>query len=181
MKSVLTSLVVLAMTSSLAMAAGSHEGGHDEDETKKTESHGHGDGHGDDHHASGAGEPGKESEISKTITVKMLETEDGDMLFEPTSFKFEKGQTIKFSVVNTGETDHEFVLDEHDKNMEHKKLMEEFPEMEHDDPNSIRLEPGESGDIIWKFSNSGTFEVACLIPGHYELGMKGNVEVGHSH
>ena len=61
--------------------------------------------------------------------------------------------------------------------MEHKAVMEKFPEMEHDDPNSIRLAPGKSGEIVWKFTNDGTFKIACLIPGHYDAGMHGNVVV----
>jgi len=45
--------------------------------------------------------------------------------------------------------------------------------MEHDDPNAIRLAPGKSGVIAWKFTQSGEFEFACLIPGHRESGMIG--------
>jgi uncharacterized cupredoxin-like copper-binding protein len=55
--------------------------------------------------------------------------------------------------------------------------MEEFPEMEHDDPNAVRLEPGATGEILWTFSNTGTFEYACLILGHYEAGMYGPATV----
>lgn len=55
--------------------------------------------------------------------------------------------------------------------------MEKFPEMEHDDPNSIRLSAGQSGEIVWKFTTDGEFKFACLIPGHYEAGMHGDVSV----
>ncbi|SCW80184.1 Copper binding protein, plastocyanin/azurin family, partial [Rhizobium mongolense subsp. loessense] len=54
---------------------------------------------------------------------------------------------------------------------------EKFPEMEHDDPNSIRLPAGQSGEIVWKFTTGGEFKFACLIPGHYEAGMHGDVTV----
>ena len=37
--------------------------------------------------------------------------------------------------------------------------------------------PGESGEIIWKFTNDGMFEFACLKPGHYEAGMRGDLKV----
>jgi uncharacterized cupredoxin-like copper-binding protein len=49
--------------------------------------------------------------------------------------------------------------------------------MEHDDPNAQSIEPGKQKDILWKFSKPGTFEFACLIPGHYEAGMHGKVVV----
>ena len=49
--------------------------------------------------------------------------------------------------------------------------------MEHDDPNSVLLEPGKSGEIVWKFSKAGTFEIACNVPGHYDAGMVGELTV----
>lgn len=151
----LTAVALLAL-SSPALASGSHAGGHDE---------------------MAVGEPGKKAKVTQTITVSMKETEDGKMLFTPASFNVRKGQTVLFRIMNGGELDHEFVLDEEAKVMEHKAVMEKFPEMEHDDPNSIRLAPGKSGEIVWRFTNDGTFKIACLIPGHYDAGMHGNVVV----
>jgi uncharacterized cupredoxin-like copper-binding protein len=55
--------------------------------------------------------------------------------------------------------------------------MEEHSEMEHDEVNGKWVEPKTSGDILWRFTKAGTFEFACLIPGHYEAGMKGIVVV----
>ena len=43
------------------------------------------------------------------------------------------------------------------------------------DPNSIRLAPGTRGEIIWNFANAGELGFACLIPGHYDSGMKGDI------
>ena len=148
--------ITLVMTTSPAHASGSHAGGHDD-------------------HA--VGKPGKPEKANRTIEVTMTETDDGKMLYEPASMEFKKGETVRFVIKNAGETEHEFVLDTHAKNQEHKALMEKFPEMEHDDPNAIRLEEGATGEIVWTFSNTGTFEFACLIPGHYESGMHGDVTV----
>jgi hypothetical protein len=58
--------------------------------------------------------------------------------------------------------DHEFVLDQEDKILEHKAVMEKFPEMEHDDPNPSGWRRAKSGEIIWKFTNDGEFKFACL-------------------
>lgn len=147
----------LAAFASPALASGSHAGGHSE--------------------AMAVGEPGKKAQATQTIRVSMKETDDGQMIFTPNDFKVRKGQTIVFAIKNVGELDHEFVLDQEDKIMEHKAMMEKFPEMEHDDPNAIRLAPGKSGEVVWKFTNDGTFKVACLVPGHYASGMHGNVTV----
>ena len=141
MKSILATITAILLTGSAAIAGGSHDGGHGDDHSQTTESHGHG--HGDGHHELAAGKPGEVSKVSRTINVKMYETDDGEMLFEPASLKVKHGETIRFAIVNAGENDHEFVLDSYEKNQEHKKLMEKFPEMEHDDPNSVRLEEGE--------------------------------------
>ena len=146
----------VATAASPVLADGSHSGGHG---------------------TMAVGEPGDKSKASQTIRVTMSETADGKMLFTPDSFKVRKGQTVRFTIKNSGELDHEFVLDEKSRNAEHKAQMEKFPEMEHDDPNAIRLAAGASGEIVWKFTNDGTFEFACLIPGHYDAGMHGTLDV----
>lgn len=129
------------------------------------------------HGAMAVGEPGKKADATQTIRVTMKETDDGRMIFTPNSFKVRKSQTIVFAIKNAGELDHEFVLDQEDKVMEHKATMEKFPDMEHDDPNAIRLAPGKAGEIVWRFTNDGTFKIACLVPGHYDAGMHGDVTV----
>ncbi len=158
MKSALIGLL-LATLATPVLASGNHAGGHGE--------------------AMAVGEPGDKSKVTQTIRVTMKETPDGKMVFTPSTFNIRKGQTVRFAIQNAGELDHEFVLDQHDKIMEHKAVMEKFPEMEHDDPNAIRLAAGKSGEIIWKFNNGGVFKIACLVPGHYDAGMHGDVNVAN--
>lgn len=165
--SALAAVCILALGTGAAIAAGSHSGGHGHDKS-------------DGHHEAmmSVGKPGKAADVSRTVEVTMKESDDGRMLFEPSRLEFKKGETIRFAIANAGEIEHEFVLDDHKGVMEHKELMERFPDMEHDDPNSVRLAPGETGEIIWTFANSGSFEFACLIPGHYDSGMHGDLVVG---
>src|SRR3546814_3359008 len=49
--------------------------------------------------------------------------------------------------------------------------------MEHDDPNSLLLEPGKSGEIVWTFTKAMELEFACNVPGHYDAGMVGTMSV----
>lgn len=156
-KTALILSATLVALSAPALAAGAHSGGHAE--------------------MMAVGTPGEMKDVRKTVKITMKEMPDGAMIFDPAEVKFTKGQTVRFLIKNVGEFEHEFVLDDHTQVMEHKALMEKFPEMEHDDPNSVRLQPGESGQIVWKFANDGQFEFACLIPGHYELGMRGDVTI----
>jgi uncharacterized cupredoxin-like copper-binding protein len=99
------------------------------------------------------------------------------MTYTPSKIDVRKGEQIKFVLKNTGHLAHEFLLDSFDNNAKHKIQMEKNPEMEHDEPNGARVESKKSAEILWRFSKAGTFEFACLIPGHYETGMKGTVVV----
>ena len=50
--------------------------------------------------------------------------------------------------------------------------------MGHDDPNSVLLNPGETKELVWKFSEARAWlEFACNVPGHYQAGMVGRFRV----
>ncbi len=122
------------------------------------------------------GKPGEAGAVSRTVSIKMMETDAG-MAFKPNGLEVKRGETIRFEIENIGLLEHEFVLGTVEENREHKGMMMKFPEMEHDDPNSVRLMPDGKGEIVWTFTNAGTFEFACLLPGHYEAGMHAAVKV----
>ncbi|KLK90098.1 copper resistance protein [Microvirga vignae] len=133
---------------------------------------------GHSHRTFAAGEPGDPKKpVARTIEVTMKETEDAKMLFEPNKVEIKRGDQVKFVLKNHGQVDHEFMLDTVERNAKHKIAMEKNPDMEHDDPNGKRLAPKGSNEIVWRFTKAGTFEFACLIPGHYESGMHGTVVV----
>ncbi|MGA0531209.1 cupredoxin domain-containing protein [Hansschlegelia sp. KR7-227] len=123
------------------------------------------------------GEPGDPHKPARTVEIVMTETEDGKMLFEPISVAVKRGEQIRFVLKNTGRIDHEFMLATRAENDRHAAQMRKNPDMEHDEPNGRRVAPGKSDEIIWKFSISGEFNFACLIPGHREAGMDGVVAV----
>ena len=155
MKSLFLSTTLALSFTGAAFAAGTHDGGHGHDMME-------------------IGKPG-DHHFERTVTVPMMETDDG-MVFEPAELAFAAGETVRIMITNAGELEHEFVMDTMEKNEAHKALMAKM-DMEHDDPNSVRLDPGKEGEIVWTFSNAGTFEFACLIPGHYESGMHGPITV----
>jgi uncharacterized cupredoxin-like copper-binding protein len=162
MKRILTAALLFAAIPEAALATGTHAGGH-----------------GDEAGTMAIGKPGTAQQAKRTVDITMSESDDGKMVFQPAVLKVKQGETIRLMFTNKGETDHEFVMDVHEGIMEHKALMEKFPEMEHADPNSIRLAPGARGEIVWTFANAGEFGFACLIPGHYDSGMKGDISVAH--
>ena len=135
------------------------------------------------------GEEGNMSEVSKVIEVKMY-----DNYYEPSEFKINKNQTIKFIVYNYGELVHEFNIATKEMHFKHqpemmkmvvneiivggkidKNKMKEMSKtdhsMSHSHSNSVLLEPNQSAELIWKFNTDSSLEAACNIPGHYESGM----------
>jgi uncharacterized cupredoxin-like copper-binding protein len=128
-------------------------------------------------HTYTAGEPGDAKKPARIVPVTMKETDDGKMLYFPNTVAVKKGEQVRFVITNAGQVPHEFVLASTDDNMKHAALMQKYPDMEHDDPNGKTLQPGQKTEMLWRFSKGGTFEFACLIPGHREAGMLGSVSV----
>ena len=116
-------------------------------------------------------EPGLQPE--RVIEVRM---NDG-MRFEPSTLEVRAGEVIHFEVVNEGQQMHEMVLGTSESLAEHAELMKRFPNMEHDEPYMAHVEPGQTRRILWRFGESGSVAFGCLIPGHFDAGMKGVVKV----
>lgn len=146
----LLSIIVFAR---IAGASGDHTGGHGS--------------------ADAIGRAGKPEQVTRTITIDMADS----MSFTPSNITARQGETIRFIVRNSGKIPHEMVLGTEKELMEHYEVMKKHPEMEHADDNMITVQPGKTGEIIWQFTKAGTVSFACLLPGHYEAGMKGVVKV----
>lgn len=122
------------------------------------------------------GKPGNASAVTQTIEVSMGD----DMRFKPDNISIMQGETIRFKLKNTGTMPHEMVLGTADEIREHAEMMKQMPGMQHSDPSMVRVQPGQSGEIIWDFDLAGDFQFACLIPGHREAGMTGAIHVTES-
>lgn len=123
-----------------------------------------------------------------------------DNYYEPENISVEAGETVRLVVKNEGMLVHEFnvgtaamhaahqdememmvahgVINGDSINREMMKMdMGDGKTMEHDEPNSVLLEPGKTAELVWTFSESADLEFACNIPGHYDTGMVGQIEV----
>ena len=169
---------VLAFAAPQAFAAGSHGGGHDK--------------------AMSIGKPGKTANVGRTISVVMQ-----DNFYEPENLTVTAGETIRFVIKNTGDLVHEFNIGTAPMHAAHQKEMAMMVEhgmlepdkinrdvkmsgmagmsgkmaMSHNDPNSVLLEPGKSAEIIWRFEKTTGLEFARNVPGHYESGMMGKIQI----
>ncbi len=124
-------------------------------------------------HAAALGRPGDPRKATRVVEVTMSD----DMRFSPAKIDVRRGETIRFVVHNTGQTKHEMVLGTLAELKAHAEMMRKHPEMEHDDPNAVSVDPGKTGEFTWQFTKTGSFDFACLIPGHFEAGMAGKIAV----
>jgi uncharacterized cupredoxin-like copper-binding protein len=125
------------------------------------------------HHTSyAAGEPGDPAKPARTVQVEMSE-----MAYAPLRIEVKRGEQIRFAIRNVGKEEHEFLLATTAENLKHAEAMKDNPHMAHDEPNGVRLAPEKSAEIVWKFTRPGTFEYSCLIPGHRDGGMIGQIVV----
>lgn len=174
-KSFLVALVLAGLAGTApALGAGSHAGGHA--------------------HGVVIGEPGDAAAVDRTIEIVM-----GDNFFEPERLTIRSGETVRFVVKNEGEFLHEFNLGTAAMHAAHQAEMMTMMEhgmitptgidhermkmdhgghgMEHDDANSVLVDPGDTKELVWKFTADTNLEFACNIPGHYESGMMGEIDV----
>jgi len=137
--------------------------------------------HGDKPHASGPaemmetafGRTGDPAKVARTIEVRMGD----DMRFVPDRLQVRRGETIRLRVTNRGRVMHELVIGTDDELARHAALMRKNPDMEHDAPYMAHVAPGKRGEIVWQFTQAGEFGFACLVPGHFEAGMRGTIVV----
>jgi uncharacterized cupredoxin-like copper-binding protein len=119
---------------------------------------------------------GREGDPKKTVRTINVDMSD-KMRFTPSALTIKQGETVKFVVKNSGKTMHEFVLGTKKELQEHAELMKKHPGMEHDEPYMAHVAPGKTETIVWQFTKAGNFNFGCLLPGHFEAGMVGNVTV----
>ena len=122
------------------------------------------------------GQPGDPAAPARDVDVTMKEG-DGQMSFAPVSLHVKAGEQVRFVLKNDGALAHEFRVSSVADNRAHAAMMAAMPDMKHREPNQTSLEPGASGTLVWRFNKPGTYEYACLVPGHYEAGMHGTLVV----
>ncbi|SFT34955.1 cupredoxin domain-containing protein [Halomonas saccharevitans] len=154
--------LTLGLVTSTAFAAGEHGGSH---------------------------APAGDAEVDRTIRL-----EAGDMWFDAESLNVEPGHTIRFEITNTGHLAHEFVIGDAQAQEAHREMMQQMSgghgghgdhgghdmaEGQHGGQMpAVNLAPGERATLVWTApKNVDSLEYACNIPGHYESGMSGNIDL----
>ncbi len=123
------------------------------------------------------GEPAEASEADMTVEIEAKD----NLTFDPAEVAIAAGQIVTFRITNTGQIPHEFTLGDAETQDAHEAEMVEMmgsgETVMHDEPNSVRLEAGETKELTWHFTESGTVLMGCHEPGHYAGGMKGTLTI----
>lgn len=171
-RAVIFAALLCGLSAGAALAAGSHGAGHGR--------------------AMAFGQPGDPDKAVRTVEIVLLDTE-----FSVPHLHVKDGETVRFLVRNAGELVHEFNIGTPGMHRSHQAEMTKMVErgmidavsirdqavdgthmpMTHDDPNSVLLAPGQSAELTWTFKKVDGLEFACNLPGHYQVGMVGSIEV----
>lgn len=164
-----------------ALADGTDDHSHHQGQGK----HGHAEqGMNNGHHKYAFGQAGQAENADRSIEVVMT-----DNKFDLPSLNVKPGETIHFRIKNEGRQIHEFNIataqmhTQHQAEMQnhinsgHMTMTDRGHGKDHDHANSLLLNPGESGDLVWSFDRADDLEFACNVPGHYQSGMLGAITV----
>jgi uncharacterized cupredoxin-like copper-binding protein len=94
--------------------------------------------------------------------------------FEPSDLRVVQGTVVHFVLVNGDPINHELIIGPPDVHARHAN----GTETSHAPRNGeLSVGPDGQGVTSYTFDDLGSVEMACHLPGHYEYGMHGEVEV----
>jgi uncharacterized cupredoxin-like copper-binding protein len=94
--------------------------------------------------------------------------------FLPSYLRVEAGTEVRFVVSNGDPINHELIVGPPDVHARHRNGTEAYHPPK---PGELSLGPDEQGVTTYVFNEPGTVELACHLPGHYDFGMRGEIEV----
>lgn len=127
---------------------------------------------------------GGSTDAPRTIEVTMT-----DMAFSPSELDVNDGETVTFVFRNDGAVRHEAAIGTSaEQEIHHTEMAEmgghegmEGGTMPHDEETSglhaVVVEPGDSVEMTHTFDSDGPLMIGCHEPGHWEAGMKMDIDV----
>ena len=101
--------------------------------------------------------------------AKVIVFEMGERSFSPATLSIKQGSFVILRFHNGGSVHHEAIVGDESFHVAH----EEHTHLGGDSlVNGVVVEPGNSGDVPYRFDQAGTIIVGCHEPGHWESGMK---------
>ena len=114
--------------------------------------------------------------VDRSVEVRM----DDAMRFYPDKIAVSAGETVRFVLSNSGKVAHEMVIGSAAELAQHAQEMKAMAQSgqghAHGEGHglAISLEAGQTREWVVRFEQATELEFACLIPGHFEAGMKGS-------
>lgn len=104
-----------------------------------------------------------------------------DNAFAPDTVEVAAGESVTFVFSNDGEAVHEAYIGTAADQEAHADDMADDHggghDMDDEDGDALDVEPGDTGELTYTFDESGEYLIGCHQPGHYEAGMRLDVEV----
>jgi uncharacterized cupredoxin-like copper-binding protein len=99
---------------------------------------------------------------ARAVTVKVVLR---DYTISMSQHRLPAGRPIRFVITNRGQAEHETVLER--AGADDKALEVRGREYEADE-----IAPGTTRTVTWTIPHAGRYQLACHMPGHYQMGMK---------
>lgn len=187
----LGSIFPVIVAASTALAGGSHDGGHGDEAAGQQVTH------------SAIGEPGDPAAATETIevvmgdnyfepetinvpagaTVRFVVMNEGGLLHEfnlGTAAMHAEMQPEMEMMMDHGMIS-ETSMEHHMSNMDHSAMngmdMDAMMASIDGHPNRVLVEPGETKELVWTFTQTTELEFACNLPGRYDSGMTGQLRI----
>jgi Cu+-exporting ATPase len=99
--------------------------------------------------------------------------------FSPDAVTVHVGETVAFTVTNTGFVPHEFVVGDAAVQQEHEQEMASGGGMAMGTsfPFAVDIPAGQAATLVYTFDKPGILYYGCHVPGHYAAGMRGTITV----
>jgi Cu+-exporting ATPase len=120
---------------------------------------------------------GTTSSIPLVDRAIAIETTD-QLRFNPSEVDVREGETVAFTITNSGSSEHEFVIGDAAVQAEHEAEMAGgMDDMDVDGANAVSIPAGKTATLIYTFDQPGTLLYGCHVAGHYAAGMEGTITV----
>lgn len=131
---------------------------------------------GHDHGEEAAATGGPTAQIvSRVVEVRMSDR----MRFQPDRLRAAAGETLRIVVRNDGQLPHELVIGSEGELRDHAQAMRASAghSHAHGPGAAITVAPGQTGELVVTYGAPQELHIGCLVPGHWEAGMRGRFDV----
>ncbi len=113
-------------------------------------------------------------EASNSLNVQMTD----DFAFAPDKVAVFQGDETTIELVNTGSVEHQWVLLQRGTRIEEET---EIPDAEGELPTDFAyfqasVPPGETQTFTFVAPEAGSYQIICVVPGHFTAGMEGRLQ-----